>query len=366
MEFLTKEYTFPSHSGLCDIYAQSAAPIDYGSIKGVIQISHGMAEYSNRYARFALELCKAGYAVFVSDHIGHGSSIIDRDMLGFFGETEGEEHFVEDLKSLTDIIKSEYPDLPFFMLGHGMGSLIARKYTAKYGYLLDGVIYSGTSGENPALGIGISLANALIKQNGPLHRSEVLHAIAFGAYNRKTQKRTENDWASRDEAEVDKYNADEFCGYNYTVSGMKALFTTLKQVSSKRWYNTIPLSMPIYLISGTMDPVGDYSKGVQEVYKLLKKTGHKNVTMKLYEGARHEILNEINREEVYADIIAWLNEKSEKHHEEMNQSAIVESNDEVITPTEEVVEETVDEIIEEIAEETTETNTEEIKEETEE
>ena len=124
--------------------------------------------------------------------------------------------------------------------------------------------------------------------------------------------------------------------------------------------------MPIYLISGTMDPVGDYSKGVQEVYKLLKKTGHKNVTMKLYEGARHEILNEINREEVYADIIAWLNEKSEKHHEEMNQSAIVESIDEVITPTEEVVEETVDEIIEEIAEETTETNTEEIKEETEE
>lgn len=361
LEFLTKEYTFPSHSGLCDIYAQSAAPIDYGSIKGVVQISHGMAEYSNRYARFALELCKAGYAVFVSDHIGHGSSITDKEMLGFFGETEGEEHFVEDLKSLTDIIKSEYPDLPFFMLGHGMGSLIARKYTAKYGYLLDGVIYSGTSGENPALGIGISLANALIKQNGAMHRSEVLDAIAFGAYNRKTQKRTENDWASRDEEEVDKFNADELCGYTYTVSGMKALFTTLKQVSSKRWYNTVPLSMPIYLISGTMDPVGDYSKGVNEVYKMLKKTGHKNVTMKLYEGARHEILNEINREEVYADIIAWLNEKSEKHQEEMNQSVVVESIDEVITPTEEVVEETVEEIEEQQAEETIE----EVKEDTE-
>ncbi len=107
LEFLTKEYTFPSHSGLCDIYAQSAAPIDYGSIKGIVQISHGMAEYSNRYARFALELCKHGYAVFVSDHIGHGSSVTDKSMLGFFGETDGEEHFVEDLKSLTDIIKSE-------------------------------------------------------------------------------------------------------------------------------------------------------------------------------------------------------------------------------------------------------------------
>lgn len=364
MEFLTKEYSFPSHSGLCDIYAQSAAPIDYGSIKGIVQISHGMAEYSNRYARFALELCKAGYAVFVSDHIGHGSSVTDRDMLGFFGEIEGEEHFVEDLKSLTDIIKSEYPDLPFFMFGHGMGSLIARKYTAKYGYLLDGVIYGGTSGENPALGIGIQLANALIKQNGSMHRSEVLDVIAFGAYNRKTEKRTENDWASRDEAEVDKFNADELCGYTYTASGMKALFTLLKQVSSKRWYNTVPLSMPIYLISGTMDPVGDYSKGVNEVYKNLKKTGHKNVSIKLYEGARHEILNEINRDEVYADIIDWLNEKSEKHQEEMNQSAIVESIDEVIAPTEEIVEDIIEENVEEVVEETTEEDNKEIVENT--
>ena len=146
-----------------------------------------------------------------------------------------------------------------------------------------------------------------------------------------------------------------------TVSGMKALFSTLKQVSGKRWYNTIPLSMPIYLISGTMDPVGDYGKGVNEVYKLLKKTGHKNVTIKLYEGARHEILNEINREEVYADIIAWLNEKSEKHQEEMNQTVVVESIDEVITPQEEIVED----IAEEIIEETTETNETEIQEDTE-
>ena len=334
MEFLTKEYTFPSHSGLCDIYAQSAAPIDYGSIKGIVQISHGMAEYSNRYARFALELCKAGYAVFISDHIGHGSSVTDRDMLGFFGEAEGEEYFVEDLKTLTDKIKTEYPHLPFFMLGHGMGSLIARKYTAKYGYLLDGVIYSGTSGENPALGIGVQLANTLIKENGPKHRSELLDTIAFGTYNRKTKKRTDYDWGSRDEAEIDKYMADELCGYKYTVSGMKALFTTLRQVSSRRWYNSIPLSMPILLISGSMDPVGDYGKGVNEVYKKLKKTGHKNVTMKIYDGARHEILNEINRGEVYIDIIDWLDEKVEKQQDEMTQPAVVESIDEVVIPTE--------------------------------
>lgn len=311
MEFLTKEYTFPSASGLCDIYAQSAAPIDYGSIRGVVQISHGMAEYSNRYAQFALSLCKSGYAVFVSDHIGHGSSVADKNMLGYFGEN-GEETFVEDMKALTDIIKSEYNDLPLYLLGHGMGSLIARKYTAKYGYLLDGVIYTGTSGENPALGIGIQLANTLIKQNGSYYRSELLDTIAFGTYNRKTEKRTDCDWVSRDTKEVDKFIADELCGYKYTVSGMKALFLTLKAVSTRRWYNSVPLSMPILLLSGSMDPIGDYSKGVTEVYKNLKKTGHKYVTMKLYDGARHEILNEINRKEVFADIIEWLNGLNEK------------------------------------------------------
>lgn len=321
MEFLTKEYTFPSASGLCDIYAQSAAPIDYGQIKGIVQISHGMAEYSNRYARFALELCKNGYAVFVSDHVGHGSSVTDKDMLGYFGEA-GEETWVEDLKTLTDIIKSEYNDVPLYLLGHGMGSLIARKYTAKYGYLLDGVIYTGTSGQNPALAIGVQLANTLIKQNGPKYRSELLDTIAFGAYNRKTEKRTECDWVSRDKEEVDKFIADDLCGYKYTVSGMKALFMTLKAVSTRRWYNSVPLSMPIFLLSGSMDPIGDYSKGVNEVYKTLKKTGHKHVALKIYEGARHEILNEINRREVFDDIIAWLDETTEKQQELKEKTAV--------------------------------------------
>lgn len=329
LEFLTKEYTFPSHSGLCEIYAQSAAPIDYGTIKGVVQISHGMAEYSNRYARFALELCKKGYAVFVSDHVGHGSSVTDKDMLGFFGEKDGEEYWVEDLKELTDIIKTEYPNLPVFMLGHGMGSLIARKYTAKYGYLLNGVVYTGTSGENPALSFGIYLANTLIKQHGPMYKSELLDTIAFGSYNRKTNKRTECDWVSRDPDEVDKFIADEYCGYMYTVSGMKALFMTLKEVSGKRWYNSIPSSMPIYLLSGSMDPIGDYSKGVKEVFKKLKKTGHTNVAMKIYEGARHEILNETNRSEVYEDIIKWLDEQVEKHNEELMKAVKISDIDEL-------------------------------------
>jgi alpha-beta hydrolase superfamily lysophospholipase len=327
LEFLTKEYSFPSASGLCDIFVQSAAPIDYGSIKGIVQISHGMAEYSNRYSRFALELCKAGYAVFISDHVGHGASVEDREKLGYFGEN-GEETFVDDLKVVSDIAKGEYPDLPFFMIGHGMGSLIARKYTAKFGYFLDGVVYTGTSGENPMLGIGIYLAKTLEKQNGPMYRSDILDTMAFGSYNKRTKKRTECDWVSRDEAEVDKFISDELCGYQYTVSGMRALFMTLKEVSSRRWYNSVPLSMPIFLLSGAMDPVGDYGRGVQEVFRTLKKTGHKNVTMKIYADARHEIFNEINRDEVHTDIIEWLDKRVEKFTQEKLKSAIVASIDE--------------------------------------
>jgi alpha-beta hydrolase superfamily lysophospholipase len=174
----------------------------------------------------------------------------------------------------------------------------------------------------------------MITQNGDKYKSEILDTMAFGAYNRKTKKRTECDWVSRDEAEVDKFISDELCGYQYTVSGMKALFMTLKQVSSRRWYNTVPLSMPIFLLSGSMDPVGDYGKGVKEVYKMLKKTGHKNVTMKIYEDARHEIFNEINRDEVHTDIITWLDERTEKHKEEMMKSMIVESIDEPVSITE--------------------------------
>ncbi len=327
MDFLTNEYSFPSKSGLCDIYAQSAAPMDYGSIKGIVQISHGLAEYSGRYARFAFELCKRGYAVFVSDHLGHGSSVSNEEMLGYFGDSGGDDVLVEDLKSLTDIIKSEYANLPIYMFSHGLGSLIARKYTAKYGYLLDGVIYSSTSGEHPTISTGIHLANTFIKQNGTRYRSEVLDTIAFGSYNRKTEKRTDWDWLSRDKEEVDKYIDDDLCGFMYTVSALKDIFTILKQISTRRWYNSIPLSMPILLLEGSNDPAGNYSKGVNEVYKTLKRTGHKNVSLKVYEGARYELLNEINRKEVTEDIIDWLDELADEHRKQFEAPQIKEDTD---------------------------------------
>lgn len=305
---ITKEYAFLSHSGLCEIHAKSMAPKNREDIKAVVQISHGMAEYSARYNRFVEALCERGYAVFFSDHVGHGTSVSDKSMLGFFGDTDGEEYWVEDLKTVADFAKEAYPDLPFFLFGHGMGSLIARKYTAKYSSLFSGVAYSGTSGKNPAVGFGILLANLFIQIHGPKYKSKLLDKMAFGAYNNKMPKDTPCDWVSRDPVEVQKFMDDEYCGYMYTVSGLKALFMTVKEVSSKEWYEKMPKSMPIFLVSGSMDPIGNYSKGVKEVYAKLKQSGHTDVSMKIYEGARHEILNETNRDEVTADIISFFNQ----------------------------------------------------------
>lgn len=306
MELTTKTYTFPSCAGIGDIHAKCLCPQN-GNVKAVVQISHGMAEHAARYLQFAEYLCENGFAVVLHDHIGHGESAASPEQLGYFGE-HGEQSFVEDMKTVTDWVEKEYPSLPLFLLGHGMGSLIARNYTAQYGNLLAGAVYSGTSGSNPALGFGLLLCNVLIKCKGEKYRSKLLDKIAFGAYNKKTEKRTPCDWASRDKQEVDKFIADPFCGYMYTVSGMKALFLTVREISKDSWYAALPQNLPVLLISGAMDPIGNYGKGVQEVYRHLKETGHRNVQIKLYDGARHEILNETNRKEVYADILDFFND----------------------------------------------------------
>ena len=306
MDFTIKEYHFPSHSGLCDIYAKRVTLKEDIKPKAVVQISHGMAEYSERYMRFAKALCEAGFVVFMSDHVGHGKSIKDTSMLGFFGETNGEQTWVEDLKSVQEIIEKEYPTLPLFLFGHGMGSLIARNYTAQYGKLFKGVVYTGTNGSNPALSFGLCLSSLLTKICGAKHKSKLLDRMAFGAYNKKTPKETPCDWVSRDKVEVQKFMDDALCGYMYSVSGLHALFQTVKIVTAKTWYAKVPKDLPILLLSGSMDPIGNYGKGVDETFQKLKASGHEKVEEKLYKDARHEILNETNQEEVTSDILHWL------------------------------------------------------------
>lgn len=304
---IKKEFTFPSVSGLADIHTASYHP-ESGEIKAVIQAAHGMAEHLERYEPFAEELCKAGFAFYINDHLGHGQSIKSESELGFFGEKDGWKVFVEDCHELTKIIKNENPDKPVIFFGHSMGSFVARAYSFKYADEIAAAVYCGTSGPNPAAGAGIALTKIIAKLKGTHHRSKLIDKIGFGTYNSKFEGRTAFDWLSRDNEQVDKYIADDLCGFLFTACGYGDLFSILNFVSSKEWFEGLSKSLPVLIISGAMDPVGEYSKGIEKVYKMLTDAGKNNVERILYPDARHEILNESACfDTVCKDVISWIN-----------------------------------------------------------
>lgn len=308
MSVTINEYSFPSASGLWDIRAKSYEP---STAVGVVQITHGMAEHIGRYEEFALYLADNGLAVFLHDHIGHGKSCENDSLLGFFGEENGEKAFVDDVKKLNGIARSKYPDLPVILFGHSMGSFVARSYCAKYPDSIDGAVICGTSGPNPGAAAGEMIANLIAKRKGSMYRSPFINNLAFGSYCKKIEnKRTDFDWLTKDAAVVDKYIADPYCGYLFTAKGYRDMFRLLQEVSSKEWYEKVPVGLPMFFIAGGDDPVGTYGKGVKTVVATLAKTGHRNVDMKLYPGDRHEILNETDKETVYADVLAWIKKKS--------------------------------------------------------
>ena len=306
MEIVKNTINFQSVTGLADINAISWTPNDSANVKGVIQIAHGMAEHMDRYDGFATFLASNGYAVFANDHIGHGKSIANIGELGYFGEDNfAGEAFVDDCKKLQDIAVGQYPNIPYILLGHSMGSFIARRFSEKYGDTLAAAIYCGTAPTNPAAPIAIKLAKNAIKSKGDHYRSEKLNNLSFMGFNKKCENRTPFDWITRNQEIVDKYIADEKCGFIFTAQGFLDLFTLLDYVSKPSWYENLPISFPILVMSGGMDPVGLYGKGVNKVIKKLRKTGHR-VTDNIYPYCRHELLNETNNEEVYNDVLEWI------------------------------------------------------------
>lgn len=309
MDVIRKEYSVPSKSGVANVFARCWMPAD--GPKAIFQIVHGMAEHGERYEDFANYLCSMGFAVLVNDHVGHGKSIKNDSDLGYFGESGGWDALVEDERTLTEMIKAEYPELPIIFFGHSMGSFIAREYIRRYGRdeRIKAAIFCGSSGKNPASSVAIILAGTIAKAKGSKHRSKFINNIAFGPYNKKTESRTAFDWLSTDTAQVDKYIADKYCGFLFTAAGYKDLFTILTKVSGKDWYKEVYDEIPILIVSGEDDPVGAYGNGVKQVYNDLKQAGKKDVTLKLYPKMRHEILNEVENKLVYADIAAWAMSK---------------------------------------------------------
>lgn len=300
-----KEYSYPSASGLCEIKAWQWGPDD-GEVKAVIQMHHGMAEHCGRYRNWIKAFTDLGYAVFMNDMINHGKSNTDKAMLGHFGDKDGYKDIIKDAYHLTGIAKKEYPDKKFIIAGHSMGSMVMRTYINYYGNDFDGAIFIGTSGRNPIAKFGMGIMDTVGAFKGLKHKSQFINKLGFSAYDKPFEHRTHYDWGMRDTAQVDEYVADEYCGFLFSVAGYKDLSKLVIECNSDEWFKNVAKDMPVLLASGTMDPVGNYSKGVKEVYNRLIETGHINVTMKLYEDARHEILNELNKEEVYADLDNWI------------------------------------------------------------
>ena len=309
---LSRNYSIESGSHLAELNVMSYYSATQLDVKGIVQICHGMAEHLERYEEFIDFLTSSGYVVFIHDHLGHGKSVKNDGELGYFGEKDGYKTLVNDVKLVTDLAKDKYPELPVFLFGHSMGSFIARYYTQLYSAGIKGAVFCGTAGPNPGAKVGVMLANMIIKQKGSHYRSKLIDKIAFGSYNKKCRpQRTPFDWLTKDNAIVDKYIDDKYCGFLFTAAGYRDLFNLLITVNSPEWFTSFNNDFPVLLIAGEDDPVGSYGAGVKKVYDALVSAGHNNVEMKLYPGDRHEILNETDKKNVFADVLMWL-EKTNK------------------------------------------------------
>lgn len=301
----TKEFSFKSATGVCRIHGCEFLP--EGEVRAVVIIHHGMAEHINRYADYVKHLTDMGYAVFMHDMANHGKSNQKTELLGYFGENDGYKNLVKDLKTVYDLAKKEFPDKKIIMFGHSMGSFIVRCFDCAYPGASDASVYMGTGGSNPAAGMGRAISNLIASIKGSTYKSKMLDKITFGSFNKKTDKKTSFDWLTRDSAIVQKYIDDDYCGFLFTVKGMNDLVNLNVWANSAECYNTVKKDLPILLVAGAEDPVGAYSKGINEVADKMKASGHTNVTVKLFPGCRHEVLNETNRQEVYEGIDAFLN-----------------------------------------------------------
>ncbi len=295
----TKEVT--SSDCVNTLYGKVYVPA--GEIKGLFQVVHGMAEHIERYDEFLGFMAENGYVAFAYDHVGHGKTGAEAGELGYIADEGGYKTLIEDVRVFAEAVKADFPGKKHVLMGHSMGSFVVRNYAAKYGGELAGLIPMGTGGPNPAAKIGIELAKAIKKKYGAHHVSGLVYKLAFGSYNNRTEKLGEYDWLSVNKENVEKFEADELCGFPFTVSAMQDLITLTYRCNSKEVINATPKDLPVLLVAGTDDPVGAYGKGVVKVGNMFCTAGVKDVKVKLYKGYRHEILNEACGRRVSADIL---------------------------------------------------------------
>ena len=298
-------FTLPSSDQRTQLAAYCIPPA--GEVRAILQISHGMCEHFMRYVPFGEYLAAHGILVCGHDHLGHGNTARTSEELGYTAKGGGADFLVEDVHALSLFIKQQYPTLPLVLFGHSMGSFIAREVVARHGKDYDAAVFCGTAGPETPAGAGRALASLLILLQGEHHRSKLLKRISFMGYNKKFGKDCDpNAWLTRDEATVRSYHDDERCGFVFSLRAYHDLFTLISWVSDKRWANRLCTDRPLLLISGEDDPVGGYGKGVRTVEKRLQQANVEDLSTLLYPQMRHEILNEIDKERVWEDILKWL------------------------------------------------------------
>jgi alpha-beta hydrolase superfamily lysophospholipase len=306
-----KDFTIPSKDGVHKLHVILWKPDD-SEVKGVVQISHGMIEMIDRYDGFARFLNRNGYAVIGNDHLGHGLTAGNTTDLGYFCPDNISATVVADLHRVTKHAKKLFKNKPYFLLGHSMGSFMARRYIMTYSDELDGAIICGTGSQtNLMLMAGKTTAAIEKLLFGDRHRSKFIKFNTFLTYQAKIKNpRTKNDWLTKDEQIVDHYNASKFCTFDFTINGYRGLFEVITFIQKQKNIDNISKDLPIFMVAGDADPVGNYGKSVKQIYHQYKKSGIKDISIKIYPGDRHEILNELDKFDVYNDILRWINERT--------------------------------------------------------
>lgn len=277
---------------------------------GVLQIVHGMAEYIDRYDNFAKYMTEQGFNVIGHDHLGHGHSVSDERDYGFFAEENGDKIIIEDMHSVTQYAREKWEELPNFILGHSMGSFCLRQYLTKYSNDVFGAIIMGTGWiPSAAALLGKTIATNTCKSKGSHTVNPLLIKLTLEPYNKPfAPARTNCDWLSRDEKQVDLYVNDKLCGFDFTAGAYKDFFTVLEKIAKNRQLIGMRKSLPILITSGSIDPVGG-KKACEKLNAQYKRCGINDVTLKLWENDRHEILNELDKSDVYKYIYNWLKSK---------------------------------------------------------
>ena len=303
-----RNITYPSSDGIHTIHAREWLP--QGKPRAVVQIVHGVAEHVGRYDHVAQFFTGQGILVCGGDHLGHGLTA-DDGKYGCFASQGGWELVVRDVRRLREMQGEKYPGVPYVILGHSMGSFLTRTYLIRYPGTVDGAVLSGT-GQEPAavVAFGKGVAGLLCRVKGPGYVSGLVYGLSLGAYNQKFKpNRTSADWISRDEAMVDAFRKDPLCSFKPTVSMFRDMMGGLQFIADRSNLARMDRNTPVYFLSGDRDPVGAMGKGVRKVVRMFQNAGCRDVTLKLYPEGRHEMFNELNRQEVMEDLLAWLEEK---------------------------------------------------------